>query len=76
MVDHCFAVVKNIVSLPADSRKQAKSGVTNPVYLTIDCIEERMYKAFDEIMDYNGDDSGFIKLLKDRMATLFVTIIQ
>ena len=35
-----------------------------------------MYKAFDEVVDYRGDEAGFVKLLKAKLAELFVSIIS
>ena len=35
-----------------------------------------MYSIFNELLDYEGDDPGFVKLIRERGAELMVKIIS
>ena len=69
-------MVKNVINLPDECRKQAKSGSTNPIYLTIDCVEPWLPLTLDDILDYDGSEIGFVELLRTRLAQLFVKIAK
>jgi len=34
------------------------------VLITNEIVESKIYAAFERILDYNGDDAGFIALVK------------
>ena len=75
LVDKAYTVLKDVLVLPEESRKSIYEEF-DPVLLTTECFEKWMYKAFDEILDYDGDNLGFIKLMKDRSAELIVNVIS
>ena len=75
MVDKAFNVLKTVCSIP-DESKDSIYNEFDPVLITMECVEKMMYKMFDDILDYDGDDAGFIKMFKDNNAALIVKIIS
>lgn len=75
LVDRAFAAIKGAITLPEECRNSIYDEF-DPVLITLELIEGSMYKMFDDILDYNGDDAGFIKMFKDNNAKLIVEIIS
>ena len=44
--------------------------------ITNEIIESKIYDIFDALMDYEGNDAGFIDLIKIRSKDLIVKIIS
>jgi len=74
-VDKGFKVLKEVFVLPEECKKSIYEEF-DPVLLTTECCEKWMYPAFDAILDYDGDDAGFIKMIKEKNAELVVSIIS
>jgi len=75
LCDKAFAAMKSAITLP----EECKNSIYNefdPVLLSLECIEKMMYKIFDDILDYDGDDAGFIKMFKANNAELIIKIIS
>ena len=75
LVDRAFTTLKEAFSLPDECRDSIYEEF-DPVLITTECIEKSMYKMFDDILDYEGDDAGFIKMFKANNAELIVKIIS
>ena len=75
LMDKAFAILQDVLRLPEECKNSIYEEF-DPVLLTTECVEKWMYKAFDDILDYDGDDAGFIKMLKERNADLIVKIIS
>ena len=75
MCDKALNVLKTVCSIPDESRDSIYNEF-DPVLITMECVEKMMYKMFDDILDYDGDDAGFIKMFKDNNAALIVKIIS
>lgn len=67
LVDRGFAALKEAFKMPEECKNSIYEEF-DPVLITTECIEKSMYKMFDEILDYTGDDAGFIKMFKENNA--------
>ena len=70
-----FQTLKKVFTMPEESKKSIYEEF-DPVLITTECIESMMYKMFDDILDYEGDDAGFIAMFKKNNAALIVKIIS
>ena len=75
LVDRALNSFKEAFTLPDESRDSIYEEF-DPVLITTECIEKSIYKIFDDILDYEGDDAGFIKMFKANNAELIVKIIS
>lgn len=74
LVDKAIAGLKNNLTLP-DESKDAVLEQFDPVMIINEIVAERLPAFFDALIDYTGDDAGFVKLIKTNCAEMVVKII-
>jgi hypothetical protein len=73
LINKAVAALKQNTSLPDESRDSIYEQF-DPVLIMNEIIESMIYSAFDQLLDYNGDDAGFIELIKKLSADVIVRV--
>lgn len=74
LIDMAMKVFKETICLPEASRDSIYEQF-DPVLIATEILESKVYTIFNELLDYDGDDPGFVKLVRERGAELMVKII-
>ena len=75
LIDMAMKVLKDIITLPQQSRDSIYEQF-DPVLITTEILESKVLPIFNELLDYEGDDPGFVKLVRERGAEVMVKIIS
>ena len=74
MVDKAITKIKQNVSM-SDKVRDSIYEQFDPLLITTEIVEKNAPSILDAIIDYEGDDAGFIKVVKERSGDLIVKII-
>lgn len=75
MADKAMNALRQTISLPAESRDSIYEQF-DPVLITNEILEGSIYDAFEQLMVYEGDDAGFIALVKKLSGDVIVKVIS
>lgn len=75
LADKAIAGLKNNLTLPDDC-KDCVIEQFDPLMIINEIVAERLPGFFDALIDYTGDDAGFISLIRTRSAEMVIKIIS
>ena len=75
MIDKAMTKVKTNISM-SDTVRDSIYEQFDPLLITTEILEKNAPSILDAILDYEGDDAGFIKVIKEHSGDLIVKIVS
>jgi len=74
MIEKAIVALKQATVLPQESRDSIYEQF-DPVLITNEIIERELPRCVDAVLDYEGDDAGFIAMLRRESASVIVKVV-
>ena len=70
-----YEVIRANLRLPDENRDDVYEQF-DPALMTVEALEGRLEKGLDALLDFEGDDAGFIKVLKTHSEQAIVKVVS